>query len=164
MQLIKLTQITSKSSNIATIFPLLLFSRQGQRALRTHLHSPAIRRSVSHDKACLGLATRGCTQTENKLSCEMKRNCGESAGSFSWVWFHQSYAPGWSPANSGDTEAGSVGDLSGSEAAGKRVLDPATRGSSAAAVIAEIFSIPALPESWQRLLQKIWLSLSRAVF
>lgn len=40
-----------------------------------------------------------------------------------------------------------VGDRSGSGAAGRRGSDPATRGSAAAAAIADIFSIPALPES-----------------
>jgi len=77
----------------------------------------------------------------------MKRNRGMSTGTFGWIWFSQSYTPGCSPANSGDAELGSVGDLTGSEAAGRRVSDPAARGSAAAAVIAEVFSIPALPES-----------------
>lgn len=157
MQWIKLTQIT----RTARIFPLLLFSRA-----KSTQNTPLLGHyyKISLPRQSPPWARHERVHANWKQTVTWNENCGESAGSFSRVWFHQSYAPGWSPENSGDTEAGSVGDWSGSEAAGKRVLDPATRGSSAAAVIAEIFSIPALPESWLRLLQKIWLSLSRAVF
>lgn len=112
------------------------------KSLKTPHLLTRFRSSVSCGRACSGLTTGGCKKTENKLSCEMKRNRGKSAGAFGWIWFSQSYAPGCSPANSGDAEVGSVGDLTGSEAA-----DPAARGSAAAAVIAEVFSIPAVLES-----------------
>lgn len=129
------------------VLPLLLFPRAG-----------SFTQCEREDQTRLGLATRGAHKLKTVMGNE--ENCGQSVGSCSWICFPQSYAPGWSPASSG----GSLGDRSGSGAAGRRGSDPAARGAAAAAAIAEIFSIPALPESWQRLLQKIWLSLSRAVF
>jgi len=68
-------------------FPYCCSQDKGKEHSKTHVHSPTIRRSVPHARACLGPATSGCTQTENKLAAEMKRNGGASAGSFSWMWF-----------------------------------------------------------------------------
>lgn len=147
MELIINTELKTPP-NIARVFLLLPFPRRG-----------SFTRGESEDHTRLGLAMRSAHKLKTAMGNE--ENCGQSVRSFRWICVPQSYTPGWSPAGSGE---GSVGDRSGSGAAGRRGSRPATRGSAAAAAIAEIFSTPALPESWQRLLQKIWLSLSRAVF